>query len=153
PDVKRWLAEEAYAAREAEHDHIDDRNRHDDRIRAISIVRETALPSAIFEAFLDLLRALHGPNLLRVKGVVKLAETPDRPVVIHGVQHVFRPPASLPAWPDADTRTRLVFITRDIEPRAIRELFAAFFGPPAPDRPDCAAIVDNPLVPFGGRDH
>jgi G3E family GTPase len=152
PDVKRWLAEEAYAGREAEHDHTDDRNRHDDRIRAISIVTETAVPSSTFEAFLDLLRTLHGPNLLRVKGVVKLAEAPGQPVVIHGVQHVFHPPASLPAWPDADTRTRLVFITRDIEPRAIHELFGAFFDAPAPDRPDRAAILGNPLVPFGGRD-
>ena len=51
--------------------------------------------------FLDLLRSMHGPNLLRVKGIVKLAETPEQPVVIHGVQHVFHPPATLP-WPDAD---------------------------------------------------
>ena len=84
---------------------------------------------------------------------MKLAEKPDQPVVIHGVQHVFHPPASLPAWPDADTRTRLVFITRDVEPRAIRELFAAFLGTVAADRPDVEAMVENPLIPFGGRDH
>ena len=63
--------------------------------------------------FLDLIRSMHGPDLLRVKGIVKLAESPDQPVVIHGVQHVFHPPATLAAWPDADHRTRLVFIMSD----------------------------------------
>jgi hypothetical protein len=31
-------------------------------------------------------------------------------------------------------------------------LFDAFLGRLAPDRPDRAALTDNPLVPFGGRD-
>jgi G3E family GTPase len=110
------------------------------------------MPSSAFAMFLDLLRSMHGPNLLRVKGEVNLADTPERPVVLHGVQHVFHPPASLSAWPDDDRRTRLVFITRDVEPRAIRELFAAFTASAAPDRPDAAALLDNPLTPFGGRD-
>ena len=108
--------------------------------------------AASFDMFLDLVRSLHGPDLLRLKGVVQLAETPDRPLVIHGVQHVLHPPAMLEGWPDADTRTRLVLITRDIEPRVVRELFAAFQGALAPDRPDRAALADNPLVPFGGAD-
>lgn len=155
PDVKRWLAEEAYAET-SHHDHghlhHHDVNRHDDRIRAFSIATEQAISQSAFDMFLDLLRSLHGPNLLRVKGIVKLAETPDRPVVIHGVQHVFHPPATLESWPDGDRRTRLVFITRDIEERTIRGLFDAFLGAPAPDRPDAQALADNPLVPFGGRD-
>jgi G3E family GTPase len=151
PDVKRWLAEEAYAP-PAEHHHHHDRNRHDDRIRAFSIITEAAVPASSLDMFLDLLRSLHGPNLLRVKGVVKLAETPDQPIVIHGVQHVFHPPASLPAWPAGDRSTRLVLITRDVEPHTIQDLFGAFLGAAAPDRPDRAALVDNPLIPFGGRD-
>jgi G3E family GTPase len=89
---------------------------------------------------------------LRVKGIVKIAETPEQPVVIHGVQHVFHPPAQLPAWPDADHRTRMVFIVRDIAPDTIRALFDAFLDRAGVDRPDRAAIVDNPLVPFGGPD-
>jgi G3E family GTPase len=150
PDVRRWLAEEAYAAAApAAHDH----HHHDDeRIRSLSLASDRALPAATFDMFLDLLRALHGPNLLRVKGIVKIAETPDAPVVIHGVQHVFHPPAALPAWPDADHRTRLVFITCDMDPRAIRDLFDAFLGTGLSDRPDRAALFDNPLVPFGGAD-
>ncbi|HKS61697.1 MAG TPA: GTP-binding protein, partial [Xanthobacteraceae bacterium] len=84
---------------------------------------------------------------------VKIAETPDTPVVIHGVQHVFHPPVTLDAWPDADRRTRLVFIVNDIAPRTIEDLFNAFLGVAQVDRPDRAALADNPLTPFGGADH
>jgi G3E family GTPase len=151
PDVKRWLAEEAYAT--PEHHHHHDVNRHDERIRAFTLASDQAMPCAAFEMFLDLVRSMHGPNLLRVKGIVKLAEQPDRPVVIHGVQHVFHPPATLAAWPDADHRTRLVFIVNGIEERVIKDLFNAFLGIAQADRPDRAALMDNPLTPFGGADH
>ena len=72
--------------------------------------------------------------------------------VVHGVQHVFHPAAQLGGWPDGDRRTRLVFIVRDLEEQPIRDLFAAFMNAPAIDRPDRAALLDNPLVPFGGVD-
>jgi G3E family GTPase len=152
PDVRRWLAAEALDDAEARHAHGHDPNRHDARIRAFALTAEAAIPAGAFDMFLELLRATHGPNLLRLKGIVRLAETPDRPIVVHGVQHVFHPTAQLDAWPDDDRRTRMVFIVRDIAPRAIRGLFDAFLGAPAVDRPDRAAIIDNPLVPFGGVD-
>jgi G3E family GTPase len=150
PDVARWLAAEAYG--EASHHHHHDVNRHDDRIRAFAFTADAAIPSAMLEMFLDLLRSVHGPGLLRLKGIVKLAETPASPIVIHGVQHVFHPPVQLPHWPDGDERTRIVLITRDLEPEAVKQLFDAFLGAAAPDRADRAAVLDNPLVPFGGPD-
>ncbi|HTS41066.1 MAG TPA: GTP-binding protein [Xanthobacteraceae bacterium] len=153
PDVRRWLAAEAYAETTPHgHAHHHDVNRHDDRIRAFTLATEAAISTSSFELFLELVRAMHGPNLLRFKGVVKLAETPDQPLVVHGVQHILHPPARLPRWPDDDHRTRLVFITRDVDERTIRELFAAFLNQAAPDRPDRAALTDNPLTPFGGAD-
>jgi len=152
PDVGRWLAAEALAEADDAHAHGHDPNRHDDRIRAFTLASDTAIPLAAFDLFLELLRSTHGPNLLRVKGIVKIAETPERPVVIHGVQHVFHPPAQLDGWPDEDRRTRMVFIVRDIAPKTIRGLFDAFLGAAQVDRPDRAALVDNPLMPFGGID-
>ncbi|ARP98469.1 G3E family GTPase [Pseudorhodoplanes sinuspersici] len=153
PDVSRWLADEAIAAAQAhDHHHHHDVNRHDERVRAFTLSTERAIPAAMLDLFLELLRSTHGPNLLRMKAIVNVEETPDRPMVLHGVQHVLHPAAQLEGWPDDDRRTRMVFIVRDIEPRIIRELFDAFLGYTAPDRPDAAAIVDNPLVPFGGRD-
>ena len=154
--MRRWLAHESYLSAEQaghhDHHHHHDPNRHDAHIRAFTLATDQALPAATVDMFLDLLRSLHGPNLLRVKGVVRLAESPDRPLVIHGVQHVFHPPARLDAWPDADRRTRMVFIVRDLDPEAIAGLFRAFLGTPTIDQPDRAALVDNPLVPFGGID-
>ena len=155
PDVKRWLAAEAHAdahSHNAHHAHTHDPNRHDERIRAFAYATDAAISEAAFDMFLELLRSAHGPNLLRLKGIVKIAETPERPVVIHGVQHVFHPAAQLDAWPDEDRRTRMVFIVRDIAPNTISRLFDAFVGATQVDRPDRAAIVDNPLVPFGGVD-
>jgi G3E family GTPase len=150
PDVRRWLAAEAHADAGAAHAHRHDPNRHDDRIRAFTLASDQAMHAAAFEMFLDLLRSVHGPNLLRLKGIVKIAETPERPVVIHGVQHVFHPTAQLAAWPDDDRRTRLVFIVRDIAPKTLRQLFDAFLGSAQVDQPDRAALLDNPLAPFGG---
>jgi G3E family GTPase len=42
------------------------------------------------------------------------------------VQHLFHPPARLPAWPDADRRTKLVFITRDVAREDIEKSLDAF---------------------------
>ena len=165
PDVKRWLAAEAYADAHAhrhhdhahDHDHAHhshehlDRSRHDDHIGSFVIATDQPIPAGTLEMFLELLRASHGSSLLRVKGIVNVAEMPDTPVVVHGVQHVFHPTARLERWPDDDHRTRIVFITRDLPERTVRELFDAFMGRVAPDRPDKAALTDNPLVPFGGR--
>ncbi len=104
-------------------------NRHDDHIRAFSIASDRAISSWGLELFLELLTSYHGPNLLRVKGIVRLEEDEERPLVIHGVQHIFHPPAQLEKWPDEDRRSRLVFITRDIERQELDRLFSAFTDP------------------------
>lgn len=96
--------------------------------------------------FLDLLRSTHGEKLLRVKGIVQIAEDPDRPVVIHGVQKIFHPPARLPHWPQGKNETLLVMIVKDLPESYVRELFDAFLGRPSLDRPDRAALTENPLA-------
>jgi G3E family GTPase len=55
-----------------------------------------------------------GNDLLRVKGILNLIRE-SAPVAIHGVRHIFHAPVQLDAWPDADHRSRIVFITRGIE--------------------------------------
>src|SRR5262249_33573453 len=172
PDVKRWLAEEAYATAALHHDeeayattalhhdhaHHHDANRHDERIRAFTLTAETPIPTAAFEMFIDLVRSLHGAKLLRLKGIVKIAEEPERPLVIHGVQHVMHPPVRLERWPDADERTRIVVITRDLAPEAVTRVFDAFLERPAAPPPArhssttpwcrlAVSIVDAALVP------
>jgi G3E family GTPase len=151
PDVARWLAAEALAANESEHQHAHEgehahAHRHDSKFRVFTVATDAPIPAATLDLFLDLLRSAHGPKLLRMKGIVRLAEEPEQPVVLHMVQHVLHPPARLQAWPDADRRTRLVFVTYDLESSVIRRLLDAFLGMPGPDAPDKAALTENPLA-------
>jgi len=154
PRVAQWLD-----ASDEDHDHEDDHNdghaherrsAHEDRIRSFCLASETPLPPAGFDMFLEFLTAALGRNLLRVKGVVALADDPSRPVAIHGVQHVFHPPHRLAAWPDDDHRTRIVFIVRDVEEQFLQGLYAAFAGAPRVDGADAAALANNPLAPRTG---
>ncbi|PVX28579.1 CobW family GTP-binding protein [Sphingomonas pokkalii] len=125
-DVRRWLNAEAYDGGHG-HDHADhghhahhhDINRHDDRIRATCLTFDTPLRAEAFERWIDILTSLKGADILRVKGIVHLRDH-TKPVVVHGVQHLFHPPVELEDWPSDDRRTRLVFITRDITADQLR---------------------------------
>ena len=143
PDVKRWL--NAEALKHGHHHHSHDPNRHDARIRAWCLTHAAPIAPAAFDMFLELLRNAHGPNLLRVKGIVALSDDPGRPVVVHGVQHVFHPPIRLDAWPDADHATRMVFILRDMDPAFVERLWSAFAGTVRPDGADAKAVHASPL--------
>ena len=150
PDVRRWLHEETH--HHDHHHHHHDVTRHDATIRSFSIVHDRPVDPMALDMFIDLLRSAHGEKLLRMKGIVQLSANPDRPVVLHGVQSVFHPPERLPAWPDpTDRRTRLVLITKDLPEAFVRDLFDAFTGTPGIDRPDRAALEDNPLAVPGFR--
>jgi G3E family GTPase len=126
-EVQRWLRDEALAdtGRDQAHEHHDV-NRHDERIRAFCVTRDRPVAWAALSAWLDALDEMRGDDLLRLKAIVAIAERPDEPVLLHGVQHVFHPPVLLPEWPSADRRTRMVFITRDLPKEAIEKTFAAF---------------------------
>ncbi len=78
----------------------------------------------VFTQCMELLATLRGADLLRVKGLVNVAGEPG-PIVVQGVQHLFHPPLTLAAWPSADRRSRLVFITRGIARETIANLFGA----------------------------
>jgi G3E family GTPase len=139
-EVQRWLQDEAVAAHDddnhahghhdhehRDHDHLgNDVNRHDERIRAFCITRDRPISWGALSGWLDALASMRGDDLLRVKAIVALADRPEQPVVLHGVQHLFHPPVLLPAWPDADRRTRIVFITRDLPRELIEQSLTAF---------------------------
>jgi G3E family GTPase len=154
PDVARWLQEEAYAEAEQhhehehehghdhhhdddhdhaghEHHHHHDVNRHDDHIRSFVLTVEEPISWDTFAYWMDALISVHGDALLRVKGILNLTES-DKPVVVHGVQHIFHPPALLDAWPDDDHRSRIVLITRDLNREPVEKMFRAFLEADAP---------------------
>lgn len=158
-DVQRWLGEQAAYEHHHDHgghhhhghgDHDHAEHRHDSRVRSYSLVHDGPVPFSAIEMFLDLLRSTHGDKLLRMKGVIELAEDPSRPLVVHGVQKILHPPARLPSWPDGQRGTRLVLITLDMPEDYVRRLFAAFTNRPSIDTPDRAALESNPLAIAGG---
>ncbi|QEE45524.1 GTP-binding protein [Rhizobium sp. WL3] len=161
-DVDRWLKDEMLAAGDHHHHdhhhghehhhghdhhhHAHDVNRHGASIRSYSILHDEPIDPMAINMFIDLLRSTHGEKLLRMKAIVALTDRPDKPLVLHGVQSIFHPPVRLPAWPEgSDRKTRLVLITRDLSESYVRDLFGAFTGKVAIDRPDRAAMMDNPL--------
>jgi G3E family GTPase len=152
-DVRRWLGEEAMHAEHhhhhADHDHHHHDHRHDSRVKSFTLVHEGPVPFSAMEMFLDLLRSTHGEKLLRMKGIIQIAEDPSRPLVVHGVQKILHPPARLPAWPDEFRGTRLVLITLDMAEDYVRRLFAAITNQPQVDTPDRTAVIENPLAIAG----
>jgi G3E family GTPase len=115
-DVRAWLGDGA-------HDHA--HGRHDAEIQTYAIVRSEPIHAVALTLLLETLAEHCGADLLRLKGVVNIAQSPDRPAVIHGVQHVFHAPAFLPRWPSDDRRSRIVVITRGIPQAWIEALIDA----------------------------
>ncbi|WP_206244506.1 CobW family GTP-binding protein [Novosphingobium terrae] len=129
-DVQAWLNAEAYASGHHHHGHHHghdhahehhhhDINRHDDHIRSVCLTFEEPLDGEGVERWLDTLMMFASQDILRVKAILNLAGEAG-PMVLHGVQHVFHPPMRLQAWPSEDRRSRIVFITRDLDEEALR---------------------------------
>ncbi|MCG8507772.1 MAG: GTP-binding protein, partial [Rhodospirillales bacterium] len=130
-EVQRWLNAEAFEEdhhthHHEHHHHKHDVNRHGKEVQAFSLVLDEPISSIAFMIALELLIANQGADLLRVKGIINLAEKPDKPVIIHGVQHIFHEPVWLDKWPTEDRRTKLVFITRNIPQETIESFFRAW---------------------------
>ncbi len=153
PDLRQWLAAEGPVApathdhhhghdhkhehchshghHEHHHDHDHhhhDVNRHDAHIRAFTLTSDAPVRQATFELFWALLRSTHGPKLLRLKALICIAEHPEEPLVAHAVQQILHPPITLPAWPDADRRSRIVLIGHNLDESVVRRLWEAFLG-------------------------
>jgi G3E family GTPase len=73
---------------------------------------------------METLVALRGGDLLRVKGLLNV-DGCRGPVVVQFVQHLAHPPTELAAWPDEERRSRVVFIARNLNETAARNLFDA----------------------------
>jgi G3E family GTPase len=114
-DVRSWLGSDP--GRHRHHGH--------DGIETFALVRREPLRAVTLTLFLEALAEHCGVDLLRLKGIVSILESPERPAVIHGVQHVFHPPTWLPGWPSADRESRMIFIARGIPCRWVEALLAA----------------------------
>jgi G3E family GTPase len=97
---------------------------HSDGISSFVITGDAPLAWDAFARSMETLIALRGPDLLRVKGFLNVAGCRG-PVVVQIVQHLAHPPVELAAWPDGERASRLVFITRHIPEKDVRNLLAA----------------------------
>ncbi|OLU22377.1 GTP-binding protein [Pseudomonas sp. PA15(2017)] len=138
-DVERWLNEPAYRPLKqpvvprhlGTSLRLPPANRHDGDIRSFCLSLDEPLADSELSDWLELLMSVAGSHILRVKGIVNI-QGRERPVVLHSVQHIFHPPVWLPAWPSADRRTRLVFITRGVEREVVEGILLALRGAVAP---------------------
>ena len=101
------------------------RGQHSGGISSFVLQREQPVPALALTLLLQALAEHCGARLLRVKGLVDVAEMPGQPALIHGVQHVFAPPEFLPRWPSEDCSTRLVFIAQGVPPHFPARLLTA----------------------------
>lgn len=120
---------------------------HGQAIASYCYQSDIPVARASLEAFFGLLAAALGSRLLRVKGLAALRESPELPLVVQGVQHVFHTLRRLPAWPDGQARTRLVIIAEGVDRAKIDALWSALTGQAQIDTPDFAALTANPLAP------
>ena len=145
-EVRRWLNEVAYQDDHAEahghacgdhcdhdhHDHHHHAHAHDRRISSFCLTVEEPMPWARVLEFVDDLIGAYGDRVLRLKGLLNVAESPV-PLAIHGVQHLLHPPQPLQDWPDDDHRSRLVLITRDLGREVVESLLHSHLQMPAGD--------------------
>jgi G3E family GTPase len=115
PDVQTWLAEDAHASGQS-HAH------HREGIQSFCIVRDEPLRAVTLALLMSALAENCGADLLRMKGIVGIVESPGSPAVIHGVQHVYHAPVWLERWPSGDRRTRMIFIGTNLRESWVRAL-------------------------------
>lgn len=114
--VAAWLG--------APHAHDHDGHAHGPEVAAILITHAAPLAWPALKLWLDSVLSTRGAEILRLKGIVRLAGQ-ERPLVLHGVHHVLHPPAWLPAAVPAPQETAIVVIARGLDAAGLRESFAA----------------------------
>ncbi|MGO9420656.1 CobW family GTP-binding protein [Roseiarcus sp.] len=136
-DPRPWLNVLAY--QESAHDHDSCGHDHDHHehgqadhahashlegrgIENFVLTRESPLTREEAQFLLDGIAQNLGPGLLRVKGLVNIAEEPGRPAVIQGAQHLLHTMTWLDRWPDNDRQTRIVFITQNIPRDSLKDI-------------------------------
>jgi G3E family GTPase len=134
-DPRPWLNLQAYGNAPHDHDaHDDDHHDHDHSghlhsfhlegrgIENFVLTRESPLTREEAQFLLDGIAQNLGTGLLRVKGLVNVAEEPGRPAVIQGAQHLLHTMTWLDRWPDGDHRSRIIFITQGIPRDRLRDI-------------------------------
>lgn len=93
-------------------------------VRSIALGLSAPLAWPAFSVWLGMLLHAHGPDVLRIKGLLDIGDA--GPVVLNTAQHVVHPPEHLSAWPPGAERPYLVFIVRSLDCLRIAESLETF---------------------------
>lgn len=93
-------------------------------VQSAALAFNAPLDWPAFGVWLSMLLQARGPDVLRIKGLLDIGDA--GPVVMNVAQHVVHPPEHLQAWPSAERRSYLVFITRRIDPERIAQSLETF---------------------------
>jgi G3E family GTPase len=111
-----------HACHDPEHHHEHHDHEHDSEISSLSLTAEKPIDIAKFESWMGEVRASKGPDLLRYKGILDVAGNGQR-LAIQGV-HMMMEGSNLAPWKDgAKRQSRLVFIGRKLDEKALRDGF------------------------------
>ncbi len=102
-------------------------HRHGHGITSFCLVFEQPLDWTGFGIWLSMLLHRHGARVLRVKGLLNLIGE-AAPVAVHGVQQLVHAPVHLRAWPDADRRSKIVFIVQGLERDVVERSLQVFMA-------------------------
>lgn len=146
-DVSRWI--ESAGVDHAGHAHTEG-------VESFTLSFETPLDWTAFGIWLSMLLHRHGEQVLRVKGLLNVRDVPT-PLLINGVQHIVHPPSHLPAWPDNDRRSHLIFIVNGLQRGPIERALTVFNDLANPTMPGKAAPIlaerdDHQNVGHGARE-
>ncbi|MEM7662074.1 MAG: GTP-binding protein [Pseudomonadota bacterium] len=129
-NVQNWISAETNASAPDRAETFGDRarlKRHAAEIRSVCLTIDEPIDRQRLDVWFEALRRFDGADLLRMKGIVSVTGS-DGPLVIHGVQHVFHPVATLQYWPSEDRRSRIVFITRNIDEASLHDTLKVLTG-------------------------
>jgi len=116
-DLDRILAIEPHFL-EGSHHH------HDEDVQSFSLSSDQPLDPKTFFAWIDNVSQIQGPNILRAKGIMSFKDDPQR-YVMQGVHMMFEGDHQRDWRPDEKRESRMVFIGRDLNEKALREGFDA----------------------------
>lgn len=108
------------------HHHNHDHGLNEDLgVVTFSLTVEENVDWTDFGIWLTLLLHRYGDRIFRFKGILAIAGE-ERPVAVHGVQHLVHAPVHMEHWPEGARVSRMVFILEGLDPERIRRSFAAF---------------------------
>jgi G3E family GTPase len=96
-----------------------------DRVTSRCLIFDRSLNWQMFGIWLIMLLHRHGDRVLRLKGLLNVGAARG-PLLVEGVQRVIHVPRHLREWPDADRRSRIVFIARDLDLAQVEVSLEAF---------------------------